>query len=39
MYDLSSLVFVIIGIKDIGYKFEPHVCNKGHDMSMICQRY
>ena len=21
--------------KDIGYKFEPHVCNKCHDMSMM----
>ena len=21
--------------KDIGYKFEPHVCNKCHDTSMI----
>ena len=21
--------------KDIGYKFEPHVCNKCHDISMI----
>ena len=21
--------------KDIGYKFEPHVCNKCHDISMM----
>ena len=21
--------------KDIGYKFEPYVCNKCHDISMI----
>ena len=21
--------------KDIGYKFEPYVCNKGHDISMM----
>ena len=29
MYALSLLVF-----KDVGFKFEPHVCNKCHDVLM-----
>ena len=30
MYELSLLVF-----KDISYKYEPHVCNRCHDLSMM----
>ena len=29
MYALSLLVF-----KDVGFNFEPHVCNKCHDVLM-----
>ena len=30
MYDLSLLVF-----KDIGYKYEPYVCDGCHDLFMV----
>ena len=25
--------------KDIGYKFEPHVCNRCHDISMMVYEF
>ena len=31
MYDLSLLVY----FKDIGYEYEPYVCNGCHDLSMM----
>ena len=31
----KNLCFVIVGIlKDVGYNFEPNVCNKCHDALM-----
>ena len=33
MHDLSLLVF-----KDIGFKYQPYVCNRCHDFSMIVQK-
>ena len=33
MYDLSLLLF-----KDVGFKYQPYVCNECHDFSMIVKK-
>ena len=35
MKELIFLKEFILIFKDIGYKFEPHVCNKCHDLLMV----
>ena len=31
----KNVSFVTIGFKDVGFKFEEHVCNKCHDLLRI----
>ena len=31
----KNVSFVTIGFKDVGFKFEEHVCNKCHDLLTI----